>query len=491
MLYKIGELRKPKTNVQMIQKMGLLKYHHLMAFLMTSAPEVAQEIRTTYMTSMGRTLHTLFRAYFAQLTKLTVEVATKSDLIGQLDEGPAARLTGASSFTGASRPTPERGAKGVDAFALGSRDGILMEVDREPILVHVALAEGATYPYEAIFRSVTKHLMDAATNEYLFGMDFFQDRSFDTFNQIFSRTVSMCLENLENYLFGCWDAVGLLLLIKLTHAQRNVMQRRRVPVLDSFFDRINMLLWPRLKLVLDAHLKSVEGASASKLGATSTSTHHVTKRFAEFAASILTLHGGMESLGIAGGGEEMLLKDMTKLRLSFLALQRRLSEELPNSKQRLVFQINNCDAVLAIYGERGIVGDECSQFEELLAAHRGLFVEEELLSGFGALIAFVQQAEALGDEPADAAVVETLVRDFAGTWKGGIEAIYQSVIESFGNFRNGMDILKQVLTQLLLYYTRFQECIKKTWGRRLPPFAKDIVSTATILAEIKKYSRAI
>jgi hypothetical protein len=266
------------------------------------------------------------------------------------------------------------------------------------------------------------------------------------------------------------------------------MQRRRVPVLDSFFDRVNMLLWPRLKLVLDAHLKSVE--AASKLGAASTSCHPATKRFAEFTASILALHGGMESLGIAGGGEEMLLKDLTKLRLSFLALLRRLAEALPASKQRLVFQINNCDAVLAVFGARGVVGDESARFEELLATHRGLFVEEELLGGFGALIAFVQQAEAQGEE-GDPAVVESLVRDFAGTWKGGIEAIYQSVIESFGNFRNGMEILKQVLTQLLLYYTRFQDCIRKTWGRRQPPFAKDIVSTATILAEIKKYSRAL
>ncbi len=51
-----------------------------------------------------------------------------------------------------------------------------------------------------------------------------------------------------------------------------------------------------------------------------------------------------------------------------------------------------------------------------------------------------------------------------------------------------MEILKQVLTQLLLYYTRFQDIIKKTWARA-PAFSRDIVSTATILMEIKRYSR--
>jgi hypothetical protein len=57
--------------------------------------------------------------------------------------------------------------------------------------------------------------------------------------------VSAILENIENYLLNCHDAVGLLLMIKVTHLQRMVMQRRRIPTLDSFFDRISMLLWPR------------------------------------------------------------------------------------------------------------------------------------------------------------------------------------------------------------------------------------------------------
>jgi hypothetical protein len=80
------------------------------------------------------------------------------------------------------------------------------------------------------------------------------------------------------------------------------------------------------------------------------------------------------------------------------------------------------------------------------------------------------------------------VKDFASSWRGGIQQINDDVLAYFANFRNGMEILKQVLTQLLLYYTRFQEIIKKSWSRT-PSFARDIVSTATILMEIKRYSR--
>lgn len=51
-----------------------------------------------------------------------------------------------------------------------------------------------------------------------------------------------------------------------------------------------------------------------------------------------------------------------------------------------------------------------------------------------------------GADP-DEAVVEGLVREFAASWKSGIEAINQDVKSFFSNFRNGMEILKQVRTR--------------------------------------------
>lgn len=45
----------------------------------------------------------------------------------------------------------------------------------------------------------------------------------------------------------------------------------------------------------------------------------------------------------------------------------------------------------------------------------------------------------------DEASVEGLVREFAASWKSGIEAINQDVLSFFSNFRNGMEILKQVM----------------------------------------------
>lgn len=203
----------------------------------------------------------------------------------------------------------------------------------------------------------------------------------------------------------------------------------------------------------------------------------------------------------------------------------RLSSLLPTTKDKKVFLVNNYDQILSVFQERHVNNEEVQKFEELLLQQRELFAEESLRGAFPKLIAFVvhvslfsylsiffqrnnsltihspiqtEQAMATagsnlpfpsGHHPAvDAVQAEALVREFAASWRNGIQHINDDVLAYFANFRNGMEILKQVLTQLLLYYTRFQDIIKRGWTRP-PPFVRDIVSTANILMEIKRYSR--
>lgn len=66
----------------------------------------------------------------------------------------------------------------------------------------------------------------------------------------------------------------------------------------------------------------------------------------------------------------------------------------------------------------------------------------------------------------------------------------QQEMSALLNHINGMEILKQVLTQLLLYYTRLQKVIHKAFPQQPPAFARELVSNSTILYEIKQYSRS-
>ena len=206
--------------------------------------------------------------------------------------------------------------------------------------------------------------------------------------------------------------------------------------------------------------------------------------------------------GISGGGDHMLLGDLQQMRIEMTQLLDKLSALLPGPKEQKVFLINNYDLILSIFQDKKIaVNEEIQKFEDIFMHQRELFAEEEVKHSFPKLISFVLQTEqqitnenfATGSTKSrislDEGLVENLVYDFSNNWKTGIQQINDDVLAFFPNQRNGMEILKQVLTQLLLYYTRFQDIVKKSFDRQ-PNFTRDIISTATILMEIKKFSRA-
>lgn len=517
LLAKVSEIKKPKTNVQMLQQNTLLPMKYLVTFLADNAPEVEEEFREVYAEAMSKTLTSVFKSYHVGLMKLYEEVAARTDLIAVEEQSLKGLFTSRVNLT-----------KRNDTFSMGDREKILDAASAPPLLLHVAQQENHKLPYEAIFRNVQQHLMNSATSEYLFLLDFFKAsygdnqllRSRDLFLRVFAKTLSSCLENLENYLFTCYDAVGLLLMVRLTYAQRLVMEKRRIPVLDSYFDRVTLLLWPRFKAVFDLNLMSVKTAKVKKLGAIDLHPHYVIRRYAEFAASVLSLsmytqRGANVDDATAissaqmheNGAGDMVLNNLVVLRDEILGLLARLAEQHKNSKDRCVFLVNNYDLVLSLFQERRIISEETSRFEELLAEQRERFVEEELQTWYAKLIQFVRQNESLtlgksgiagtsaaaggsASADVDTAQIEKIVREFASTWKSGIEKMNGNIMKYFSNFRNGMEILKQVLTQLLLYYTRFVEIVKRSYGQRQPPFGSDIVTTQEILYEIKKYSRS-
>ncbi|KAG1704106.1 hypothetical protein DVH05_006118 [Phytophthora capsici] len=512
LLAKMNEVKKPKTNVQMVQQNTLLPMKYLVTFLADNAPEVEGEFREVYAEAMSKTLVNVFRSYHTGLMKFHEEVAARTDVI-VVDEQSLKGIF--SSRVNLSKRN--------DTFSVTEREKILETASAPPLILHVAQQEGLKLPYEAVFRNVQQHLMDSATSEYLFLIEFFKPsnqpenvfRSRDLFMRVFAKTLSLCLENMENYLFTCYDSIGLLLMIRLTYAQRLVMEKRRIPCLDAYFDRVALLLWPRFKAVFDLNLMSVKNAKVKKLGPIDLHPHFVIRRYAEFASSILSLSLYTQQSQSKSGGDgsaissaqmhengagDMVLTNLTMMRDEILGLLTRLSEQHSNAKDKCVFLINNYDLVLTHFEERRVVSEETSKFEELLAGQREKFVEEELMAYYAKLIQFVRQHEQVtlgkgatstagGSQPVDTAQIEKIVREFAATWKAGIEKMNSNVMTYFANFRNGMEILKQVLTQLLLYYTRFVEIVKRSY-QRPPPFNSDIVTTQEILYEIKKYSRS-
>ncbi|KAF7059411.1 hypothetical protein CFC21_066323 [Triticum aestivum] len=470
-IQKFYALRKPKTNIQILQQ-SVLKYKYTIVFLKEHAKEIYAEVRTAYIDTMNKVLSAHFRAYIQALEKLQLDIATSTDLLGV-----ETRSTG-YLFSIGKEPLKARSS----VFALGERINVLKDIEQPALIPHISEAKSQKYPYEVLFRSLQKLLIDTATSEYLFSDDFFGEESL--FQDIFAGPIQVVDEYFDAVLLNCYDAIGIMLMIRIIHQHQLIMFKRRIPCLDSYLDKVNMSLWPRFKMVFDLHLSSLRNANIKTLWEDDVHPHYVTRRYAEFTASLVHLN--------VEYGDGQLDLNLERLRMAIEDLLVKLAKMFPKPKMQTVFLINNYDLTIAILKEAGTEGGKTQlHFEEVLKSNIAIYVEEVLLEHFSDLIKFVKtrtsEDPASSSDKANIGDVEPLVKDFANRWKAAIELMHKDVITSFSNFLCGMEILKAALTQLLLYYTRLTECVKRVNGGSA--LNKDLVSISSILYEIKKYSR--
>lgn len=79
-------------------------------------------------------------------------------------------------------------------LAVGERLGVLAAIESDVLIAHVAEEKQQKYPYEVLFRSQTRMLMDNSASEYLFVSEFFNlkgDAAQDMFDAIFDTTVAL------------------------------------------------------------------------------------------------------------------------------------------------------------------------------------------------------------------------------------------------------------------------------------------------------------
>eukprot|EP00927_Polykrikos_kofoidii_P048378 TRINITY_DN4265_c0_g1_i1.p1 TRINITY_DN4265_c0_g1~~TRINITY_DN4265_c0_g1_i1.p1 ORF type:complete len:729 (-),score=172.15 TRINITY_DN4265_c0_g1_i1:122-2260(-) len=500
LLSKINALRKPKTNLQIIQRNVLVRFKFFNTFLAEHHSAVADEVKQHYVGTMSTVYLKQFRTYVLSLQKLELEYSpTKADLLvaAEVSTGAAGRLL---DGLGLGRPQSLKDKKG-NVFSLSGRDAILKELEKDPIIAHMHKAK---YYHEQLFRSHQMLLMDTATSEFLFLKDFFDTHGDHTlFVEVFGKTTQFFLDSLETFLSTCWDSVGLLLMIRIVEHYRKCMQRRPVSCcLDSYLDALQLLLWPRLRFVLEQNIVSLRKACSQSVTApTNTHPHLVTRRYSELAASLYAL-----STPESSGLPDTLQQPLNAMQQQVCELLQMMSAKLDGSENGRVFLVNNYDLVLTVFHERHLPRNATAQFEDLLRHQVALFVESQLMRHYPELVTFVKAAEpAVADideasarnsgqhgppSGVDVQKMEQVVRHFSGNWKAAMDRIHHYVMASFTNFSNGMEILKQVLTQLLLYYTRLQKIIDKSFPQQRPAFAHELVSNTTILMEIKQYSKS-
>ncbi|KAI9497981.1 Sac2 family-domain-containing protein [Zychaea mexicana] len=474
---RINALLVPNTNVQIMQQSVFLKYKELHQFVIERHHDAATEIRQTYVNALKWYFNNHFERYSKGLTKLQART-DKSDLIGVEEHGRK------GLFSSTKVALKDK----TNVFALGDRIDALKMTDQGVILVHVAEDKDQKFQFEQLFRSFNLTLIDNASSEYLFIYEFFSSRdtkkSADTaksvFQQIFDPTEKVGLTFTKGYIENSYDAVGILLCIRINTQLALELQRRRVPALEGYTNSTNMTLWPRFQHVMTLHVESLKRMAATKSVISAVKDihpHYITRRYAEFAASLLVLNEGYD--------DAILINSVQKMRNEFEGLLARMSNEFSEPTRRIAFLINNYDVIVSVFQEahNRALESELEHVRQLLSIHTGAFVDEQLKPFFGSMVDCVKRSEQSKNmaQP-EKGEMQRISHEFAQTWRQSLTSINSSVIQYFSNFKNGTMVLHAVLGQLIVYYTKFLDILEQRGISGVQP-----VGVQTVMVEIKKF----
>ncbi|XP_024317533.1 vacuolar protein sorting-associated protein 52 A isoform X8 [Brachypodium distachyon] len=288
-------MRKPGTNIQILQQNLLQKYRYLVLFLKEQGLETYNGVCAAYVDTMNKVLSAYFHVYVEALEGLKLDIGVSSDLIGY-DTNMVDLITRGREHLRSHR----------FMFSLGERANILKHIDQPGLVPRISEANSLKYPYEVIFRSLQKLLMDTASSEYLFVEAFFGEESL--FYRVFEGPFAVIDEHLNITLPNCHDAVCLMLMICITRKHQLVMSNRQLPCLETYLDKALLYLWPRFKTVFDMYLQSLYRCDVKMLSVDGTRPHHIVRCYVEFTASLVQLN--------AECGDGQLDMSLERLRLA-------------------------------------------------------------------------------------------------------------------------------------------------------------------------------
>lgn len=126
------------------------------------------------------------------------------------------------------------------------------------------------------------------------------------------------------------------------------MNRRKVVCLDNAFDRMNMLLWPRFKIIFDENFSSLQSVDSNTSqsvephyviasSTSSLSTKHdvsqVIRRYAEYCTALAVLNTPYN--------DEIVCSTLRRLRMEIEALLLRMASSVSVPKNQIILLINN------------------------------------------------------------------------------------------------------------------------------------------------------
>ncbi|PNS16841.1 hypothetical protein CAC42_4805 [Sphaceloma murrayae] len=370
---QIKALRSPSINAQVLQRNALSRFKDAYSFLAKHQPKLEEELAQAYVNTMRWYYLSHFSRYKTALEKLHIHSIDKSETLTQDD--PIKR-----SPAGSRQP-----AGPFDAFSLGRRLDVLRSANPQALSSFVAEEDKSIHFLETPFRAFNLALIDNASSEFSFMTEFFSRASFHTvsrrFLSVLEPTLSLGQAFSKQLVDPSFDALGILICVRLNQKFAFELQRRKVSSMEGYINGTSMLLWPRFQVVMDVQCDALKKASSSLSGrpagsalsltgsaasASSVAPHPTTQRFANFLQGVLMLSQD-------AGDDEPVQRSLGRLKDEVLTMLVKLSKGIADAKKRERFLVNNYSLVGTIIAEtEGKMADEFKDiFASLRDAHGG------------------------------------------------------------------------------------------------------------------------
>jgi hypothetical protein len=342
-----------------------MKFSGLFTFLHRYHAALAGDICQAYMNTMRWYYMNQFSRYERALATIKLHCLDRNDVIGH---GDSSRKTGVLSSPKPTGPSHE-------AFNLGRRGDVLKAATRTALPSYLAEEEQGMHHVEMPFRNFNLALVDNAAAEYTFLIGFFSPPyPFAVvsrhFSYIFEPTFNLGHGLTKTLISESFDGLGLLICVRLTQQLAFELQRRKVPAMESHINATNMLLWPRLQVIMDRQCESIRqlmgslpitvGSKAEQAKQT-TAPHVLTQRFGQF------LHGVL-ALSVEAGDDEPIVTSLHRLRSDVEQFLIRNGKAFGNdSRKSGRFLYNNYSLILTIISDVGgkLANEEREHFERL------------------------------------------------------------------------------------------------------------------------------
>lgn len=300
---------------------------------------------------------------------------TESDALGTDHHKKTTNLL--SSFTvGGSSKASTSGPAAYDPFTIGRRVDILHNRTAPILTSQQAEDDRTTHFPEYPFRHFNAALIENTSSEYTFLTDFFPHKNLSQiatmFSQIWTDTFSLAQSFTKQLIDPTFDAIAVLICVRLNQDATFETQRRKIPTTEAYLNATNMLLWPRLQIIISGHCESLRkitaatpstpitakaAAAAVKSGkaeSQSAAPHPLTQKFASLLHALL-------ALSEQAGDDEPIANGLMRLRGDYEALIERLGmHNLGNEERKMRrFLFNNFSLVGTIIGVSLRVLIEC------------------------------------------------------------------------------------------------------------------------------------